>query len=126
MAQALNALATAGRALPLPEDVQSRVASCLELYPGLPASTAVMQELLKTTMYEEELCVHTIDATTRFVLSWTTLYEPPTRTKPAKIIMQIQIKWQEWLKADEVPWSLDVNDLVGPERLWYFRLWVLT
>ena len=125
MAQAPNALAAAGRALPLPDALPGRVASFLELYPGLPASTAVMRELLKTSMYEDELCVHTIDATTRFVLSWTTSYET-FRTQPAKRIMLIRFTFQEWLKADEVPWSLDVNDLVGPERLRYFRFWVLT
>ena len=125
MAQAPNALAAAGGAPLLPEDVQSRVASCLELYPGLLASTAVMQELLKTPMYENELCVHTIDATTRFVLSWTTIYEPKTCTQPAKRIMLIKFKWQEWLKADEVPWSRDVIDMVGLERLRYFRWQVL-
>ena len=96
MAQAPNALAAAGGAPLLPEDVQSRVASCLELYPGLPASTAVIQELLKTPMYENELCVHTIDATTRFVLYWTTIYET-FRTQPAKRIMLIRFTFQEWL-----------------------------
>ena len=126
MAQAPNALAAAGRALPLPDAARQRVASFLELYPRLPASTAVMRELLKASIYEDELCIHTVDASTGFVLSWTTLEEPKTRTQPAKIIMLIQVKWEAWLKADQVPWSRDVIDMVGPERLRYFRRLVLT
>ena len=99
MDAARGALANTARTLPLPLAARHEVSSFLELFQGVPASTAVLKELCKQPLSEPELCVRELTADTRVCLQWST----ERRRCAANIV------WQQWTKADAAPWSVDLT-----------------
>ncbi len=100
---ARGVLATTARSSALPPAARHEVASFLELFEGVPASAAVLSELCQQPLHAPELCVCALTATTRVVLQWSTDESGRRRRCAASIV------WQEWLKADVAPWSVDLS-----------------
>ena len=72
MAGNRGVLAQTARSSPLPLQARAEIASLLELFSGVPATTPVLQELCQNPVYEEELLVHALSPDSRVVLSWIT------------------------------------------------------
>ena len=92
--------ATTARSSPLPLAARHEVSSFLELFEGVPASSAMLKELCEQPLHAPELCVFTLTATTRVVLQWYTDFGRRRRHCAVNIV------WQEWIKADVAPWSI--------------------
>ena len=105
---ARGVLATTARSSPLPLAARHEVSSFLELFEGVPASSAMLGELSQQPLHAPELCVCMLTATTRVVLQWMTDVIGRRRRQCA-----VNIVWQEWLKADVAPWSVALGR--GPE-----------
>ena len=101
---ARGALATTSRGSVLPPVAVHDLACFLELFEGLPASAAVFKELCNQPLDEPELCVRALSATTRLCLQWS-VEECGRKVRRCRSI----IVWQEWLKADVAPWSVDLT-----------------
>ena len=104
MDAARGALANTAHTLPLPLAARHEVSSFLELFQGVPASTAVLKELCKQPVSEPELCVRELTADTRVCLQWSTEECGRSRRRCAANIV-----WQQWTKADAAPWSVDLT-----------------
>ena len=105
---ARGVLATTARSSPLPLAARHEVSSFLELFEGVPASSAMLKELCEQPLHAPELCVFTLTATTRVVLQWYTDERGRRRRQCAANIV-----WQEWIRADVAPWSIPL----GLERM---------
>ena len=105
---ARGVLATTARSSALPLAARHEVSSFLELFEGVPASAAVLNELCQQPLHVPELCVCTLTATTRVVLQWNTDEGGRRRRQCAASIV-----WQEWIKADVAPWSIPLGH--GPD-----------
>ena len=106
---ARGVLATTARSSVLPPAARHEVASFLELFEGVPASAAALKELCQQPLCEPELCVCALTATTRMCLQWSSDACGRRRRCGANIV------WQEWLKADVAPWSVDLNNALVTE-----------
>ena len=98
--EARGVLATTARSSALPLAALHEVSSFLELFEGVPASSAVLKELCRQPLHAPELCVFTLTATTRVVLQWHTDENGRRRRQCAASIV-----WQEWIRAEVEPWS---------------------
>ena len=101
---ARGVLATTARSSPLPLAARHEVSSFLELFEGVPASSAMLKELCEQPLHAPELCVFTLTATTRVVLQWYADERGRRRRQCAANIV-----WQEWIRADVAPWSIPLG-----------------
>ena len=62
-------LAQCARSSPLPLPARAEIASFLELFNGVPATTRVLQEICSIPVLEHELPVHALAPDARVVLS---------------------------------------------------------
>ena len=103
MDAARGVLAQTARSSPLPLAARDEVSSFLELFRGVPASTAVLKQMCEHYFCEPELLVQQLAADTRVVLHWVTEESRGRRRCAASIV------WQQWVKADAAPWSVDLS-----------------
>ena len=105
MDAACGALANTARTSPLPLVARQEISSFLELFRGVPASTAVLKQMCASPVCEPELLVRQLSADTRVVLHWLTEETGRGRNRCAANIV-----WQQWGKADAAPWSVDLSE----------------
>ena len=95
---ARGVLATTARSSPLPLAARQEVSSFLELFEGVPASSALLKELCEQPLHAPELCVFTLTATTRVVLQWYTdfgaLVTVAERISASGILMPLVLGWR--------------------------------
>ena len=99
MSSSQGALATVARESPVPAQAQQIVQGFLELYEGVPASKRVMQELCdatvqQTTPFAAPMAAKNLNATTRVVLEWTTLWNRSRNGMVSKTLVSVSV--QEW------------------------------
>ena len=102
MEAARGVLAQTARSSPLPLAARDEISSFLELFRGVPASTAMLKQMCEHYFCEPELLVQQLAADTRVVLHWVTEESRGRRRCAASIV------WQQWVKADAAPWSVDL------------------
>ena len=107
MDAARGVLAQTARSSPLPLQARAEIASFLELFSGVPASTPVLQQLCQNPVYEPELIVHGLSADTRVALQWLTEEVGRGRRRCA-----VSVVWQQWIKPDAAPWTVDLSTLI--------------
>ena len=107
MAGNRGVLAQTARSSPLPLQARAEIASFLELFSGVPATTPVLQELCQNPVYEEELLVHALSPDSRVVLSWIT----QEAARGRRLFLGTSVDWQQWIATSE-PWSVDLPTLV--------------
>ena len=98
-------LAQCARNVPLPLEARDSIASCLELFNNVPATTRVLQEFCNNPFTDYELLVHPLAPDTRMVLQW--ICQERTRKRMWLIV---SVHWQQWIHASE-PWSVDLPTL---------------
>ena len=98
-------LAQCARNVPLPLEARDSIASCLELFNNVPATTRVLQEFCNNPVCDYELLVHPLAPDTRMVLQWV-CQEGARR----RMFLGVSVNWQEWIAASE-PWSVDLRTL---------------
>ena len=99
-------LAQCARSSPLPLPARAEVASFLELFNNVPATTRVLQELCNNPVNDHELLVHPLAPDTRIVLSW--LSQEGARGR--RMFLGVSVNWQQWIAASE-PWSVGLQML---------------
>ncbi len=107
MAGNRGVLAQTARNSPLPLQARAEIASFLELFNGVPATTPVLQELCRNPVYDEELLVHALSPDSRVVLSWIT----QEAARGRRMFLGTSVDWQQWIAPSE-PWSVDLPSLV--------------
>ena len=95
-------LAQCARNVPLPLEARDSIASCLELFNNVPATTRVLQEFCNNPFADYELLVHPLAPDTRMVLRW--ICQEGARKR---MFLDVSIYWQQWIAASE-PWSVDL------------------
>ena len=110
MDAARGALAQTARTSPLPLAAREEVSRFLELFRSVPASTAVLKQMCGHPVCEPELLVHQLTADTRVVLQWLSEETGRGRRRCAASIV-----WQQWVKADAAPWSVDLSQALTAE-----------
>ena len=98
-------LAQCARNVPLPLEARDSIASCLELFNNVPATTRVLQEFCNNPVCDYELLVQPLAADTRMVLQW--VCQEGARKR---MFLDVSIYWQQWIAASE-PWSVDLQML---------------
>ena len=98
-------LAQCARNVPLPLEARDSIASCLELFNNVPATTRVLQEFCNNPVCDYELLVQPLAADTRMVLQW--VCQEGARKR---MFLGVSVCWQQWIAASE-PWSEDLQTL---------------
>ena len=99
-------LAQTARSSPLPLQARAEIASFLELFNGVPATTRVLQEICSNPVLEHELLVHALAPDARVVLSWLT----QEAARGRRMCLGVSVHWQQWIATSE-PWSVDLQML---------------
>ena len=99
-------LAQTARSSPLPLQARAEIASFLELFSGVPATTRVLQELCSNPVNDQELLVHALAPDARVVLSWIT----QEAARGRRMFLGVSANWQQWIATSE-PWSVDLQML---------------
>ena len=99
-------LAQCARSSPLPLPARVEIASFLELFNNVPATTRVLQEICNVPVLEPELLVHALAPDARVVLSWLT----QEAARGRRMCLGVSVHWQQWIATSE-PWSVDLQML---------------
>ena len=100
-----SVLAQCARNVPLPLEARDSIASCLEWFNNVPATTRVLQEFCNNPVTDYELLVHPLAPDTRMVLQW--ICQERSRKR---MYLVVSVHWQQWIHASE-PWSVSLPTL---------------